>query len=67
MSMGTIIGGLLFSGVGLVVFNYGRKQSLWKPMAIGAALMVFPYFVWNAWALWMVGSALMAALWFFRD
>lgn len=67
MDAGTLLGGIILSGIGLVGFMVGRRRSLWKPMAIGAALMALPYCVRNVWVLWPTGLALTAALWFFRD
>jgi hypothetical protein len=38
----TIVAGLLFGAIGFMAFWYGRKMSLWKPLAIGLGLMVYP-------------------------
>jgi hypothetical protein len=61
-SFANIIGGLIFSGVGFVAFVYGKKMTLWKPMVIGLALMIYPYFISDTWVLYGVGIALSAAL-----
>ncbi len=58
---------LVFSVIGMGVFMYGKKQALMKPMAIGVALMVFPYFIPRVWLQWVVGVGLCAALYVFRD
>ena len=65
--MAGLLGGLLFSGIGLIAFKYGRSQSGPRAMCIGAALMVYPYFMPNAGVLCAVGAALVAALFIFRD
>ena len=62
-----LIGNFLFSGIGFVAFVYGKKMTLWKPMAIGLALMIFPYFFSDTWLLYGIGVALTAALFVFRD
>lgn len=62
-----LIGNLFFSSVGFVAFFYGKKQGLWKTAVIGIALMVYPFFVPNAWLMYGIGAALSAALFFFRD
>jgi predicted phage tail protein len=62
-----LIGNLLFSSVGFVAFVYGKKQGLWKTAVLGIALMVYPYFVPNAWLMYGIGGALSAGLYFFRD
>jgi hypothetical protein len=36
---------LVPSGIGFVLFIYGKKQERWIHMAAGVALMVYPYFV----------------------
>lgn len=58
---------LLFSVIGLAAFMYGKKQARWRPMTIGVALMVYPYFVDRTWLLWTIGAALCAGLFVFRD
>jgi hypothetical protein len=46
---------------------YGKKQARFSSMAIGVALIVYPYFVSALWLLWGIGIALCAALYYFRD
>ncbi len=62
-----LIGNLLFSSIGFVAFIYGKKQSLWKPMFIGLALMIFPYFISQTLALFAAGVAGTALLFLLRD
>jgi len=62
-----LIGGLLFSSIGLVAFAYGKKTSALKPMLIGASLIGYSYFVANTVLLYIIGAALTAALFIFRD
>lgn len=45
---------LLIGLIGLVTFNYGRKQADLVAMLTGAALCVYPYFVGSLWVLWVV-------------
>jgi len=35
---------LVPSGVGFVLFVYGKKQDRWPQLAAGLALMIYPYF-----------------------
>jgi hypothetical protein len=58
---------LAFGLIGLVAFNWGRKNALYGPMVLGLGLMVFPYFVSQTWAVYAVGTGLCAALFFWRD
>ena len=45
MNESWLLWGVLFGGVGLGFFVYGRKQKVTVPMGCGLALMLFPYFV----------------------
>ncbi len=58
---------LMFGSVGLGAFVYGKKTSNWKHMAIGAALMAYPYFIDSALLQYSIGIALCASLFVFRD
>ena len=60
----TILAGFVFGTIGWGAFSYGRKLELWTPIAIGLALMIYPYFFSNPWLLWGVGVALLVTLWF---
>jgi hypothetical protein len=35
---------LIPSGVGFVLFVYGRKEQRWPQLAAGLALLIYPYF-----------------------
>ena len=58
---------LLFGVIGMGMFGYGKKAGRGVPMGIGAALMVFPYFISNAILLLIVGCGLTVTPWFFRN
>lgn len=62
-----LIASIIFGLIGLVAFNYGRKNVLFGPMLTGLALMVFPYFVDQVWATYLVGLALCGVLYYWRD
>lgn len=59
--------GIMFGIVGMYAFNQGRKERNYKPLVIGVALMGYPYFVSNTWLVLLIGIALTAALYFWRD
>ena len=61
-----LIGGFVFSSIGLIAFVYGKRMHVWKPMFLGIGLMIYPYFVPNALASYGVGAILTAALFLFR-
>jgi hypothetical protein len=54
---------LITSGVGFVLFTYGKKQERHPQVAAGVALMVYPYFVPNLTAHLLVGAGIVGALW----
>ena len=62
-----LIGGFVFGSVGFVAFVYGKRMSLWKPMFVGIALMVYPYFISGDIALYAIGIVGSASLFFLRD
>lgn len=67
--MGSVAGlmwGVLFSSIGLGYFMYGKKQRSISPLIFGVALMIYPYFLVNTWALAIVGLALSAGPYFVR-
>jgi len=52
---------LIFGGIGLGVFVYGKRHARMLLVVVGLALMVYPYFVSN-WALSLaIGTLLTVA------
>lgn len=51
------------SGIGFVLFVYGKKQQRWTLLGFGVAFMVYPFFTQSIAALIAVGVGLGAALW----
>lgn len=66
MDTSLILWGLLFSSIGLGLFLYGRRQQAPVPLVCGLVLMVYPYFVSNAYLLVAIGVALVAVPYFVR-
>ena len=66
-SPAALFASLLFGVIGFAAFRYGKKHAVIVPMVLGLVLMVFPYFVPEAWMIWVVGAVLTAAVWFFRE
>lgn len=65
-SAANLIGGLVFGSIGFVAFIYGKRMNLWKPMILGIALMVYPYFVGNDAVMIAIGALGTAGLFFLR-
>jgi hypothetical protein len=53
---------LVPSGIGFVLFTYGRKQVRLPQLVAGLALMVYPYFTGTMATLTSVGVLIGAAL-----
>jgi hypothetical protein len=57
---------LISSGIGWILFTYGRRQQRWPQICCGIALMLYPYFTNNIGAMvgggMLVGAALCAML-----
>ena len=62
-----ILAGLIFGTIGWGAWRYGRSLERWKPVAIGLALMIYPYFIATPWLLWSVGLGLLVLLYFQHD
>ena len=58
--------GVLFGAIGLGFFIYGTRQRAVVPFVVGVAMIIFPYFISNAYLLVFVGIALMVIPYFIR-
>ncbi len=67
LSASNLIGGILFGSIGFVAFLYGKKTSNFKPLLIGIALIMYPYFIQDTVTMYVIGVLLTASLYFFRD
>jgi hypothetical protein len=54
---------LVVSGVGFVLFVYGKKQDRWPQLTAGLVLMVYPYFVGSALPMLLVAAGVIGGLW----
>ena len=55
---------LIPSGIGFVLFVYGKKRDRWPHLAAGVVMMVYPYFATTIVSLVGVGVAILVALWY---
>ena len=65
-SAANLIGGLVFGAIGFVAFIYGKRMNLWKPMLLGLALMVYPYFISDDVTMIAIGVIGTVGLFFLR-
>jgi len=63
LDLASLFTGFLVSGVGFVLFRWGRKMGRPPQLITGLLLMVYPYFVGGVWAILGVGVLLGALLW----
>ena len=54
---------LVPSGIGFVLFVYGKKQERWMHVAAGLALMVYPYFTSTVTQMLIGGALIGGAFW----
>ncbi len=66
-SAAKIFAWIIFGLIGFAAFLYGKKSKSFRPMLIGLALMMYPYFISGTFFLYLVGIALTAALYFWRE
>jgi len=51
------------SGVGFVLFVYGKKEQRWPQLTAGVVLMVYPYLATTTTSLLVGGVLIGAGLW----
>ena len=54
---------LIPSGIGFVLFVYGKKQQRWPQLVAGIAFSVYPYFTGSVLMMVSVGFLLGGMLW----
>ncbi|HEX8978194.1 MAG TPA: hypothetical protein VF811_00680 [Parasulfuritortus sp.] len=62
-----LFGLILFGVIGIAAYGYGRKQKKRNAKWLGVSLMLYPYAVSDTLWLYVVGVALTAGLFFWRD
>ena len=55
---------LIPSGIGFVLFVYGKKQERWPLLAAGLVLMVYPYFATSLVSLVATGAVIGLIRWY---
>lgn len=55
---------LIPSGIGFVLFMYGRKQQRWPHLVSGLVFMVYPYFTPSLALMSLTGVAIAFVLWY---
>ena len=55
---------LVPSGIGFVLFVYGKKQNRWPHLVAGLILMVYPYLATTVVSLVGIGALIGGGLWY---
>ena len=63
----TLLSGLLFSSLGVGYFIYGKKQQRQAAFFGGLALLGYPYLVSDLWQVWVIGLALLAVPYIWKN
>lgn len=58
MDFGTLFAGVVFGAFGVAAWRWGKAQGKARPMLLGVALVGFPYFAPDGWAVWAIGTVL---------
>lgn len=58
-SFGNLFAGFAFGVFGMFIFARGRKKSDGVLIALGLALCIYPYFIYNSYLLWGIGFVLL--------
>ena len=61
-----LIWAMVFGGIGLGFFMYGKKQKAIIPLFTGIALFIFPYLISDVYILVIVGAIIMTLPYFVR-
>jgi hypothetical protein len=67
LNISAMFAATIFGLIGFTAFLRGRKKGQAKTLIIGISLMAYPFLVTNPVVTWLVGIALTAALFIFRD
>lgn len=66
MDTGLLLSAMLIGTVGLGLFLFGKKSENIGCLALGLALMVYPYFVHSILAMWLIAAGVIAAAYAWR-
>ena len=66
-SLSNIIAGIFFGLIGMAAIKVGKTMGSFKKCGIGAALLIYPYFIESDFWVWALGGLLTVVLLFWRD
>lgn len=57
-SIGSLLAGFVFGVAGIFFIKEAKKEGNLRALGFGIALLLFPYFLENAYLCWAIGIAL---------
>jgi len=60
---GSLLASFVVSGIGFVLFEYGRRMKRVPQIGVGLVMLIYPYFIANTWAMLGVALVLVVLLW----
>ena len=66
ISASIMVWSVLFGGIGMGYFIYGKQQKAIVPLCVGISLFVFPYFMTSVMMLLIVGVILIFIPYFIK-
>ena len=67
LSFNNLFSQLVIGLAGMSFFMYGKKAQRFWPLMAGVAMSVYPFFVANVMALWVITLGVLVALFCLRD
>lgn len=62
-----LAGAIIFGLLGIVAYSFGKRRARPYVKWLGVALMLYPYTISETWQLYVIGLALCAAIYWFRQ
>jgi hypothetical protein len=59
--------GMIVSTLGFSIFLYGKNVQRFWPLAIGLAMMTYPWFIYSPLLLWSITALLCVVLYLMRE
>ena len=66
LSISSFAAGLIFGSFGIYAFKRGKTRGYALDIILGLILMIYPYFIENAFLNWGIGISLLLAVYYFR-
>jgi len=60
---GSLVASFIVSGIGFVLFEYGRRMKRVPQIGVGLVMLIYPYFIANVWGMLGVAVVLLVLLW----